>query len=56
VPLYIKREGSFFGQCSELCGAQHGFMPIVVSVVDPEMYASFGFHQESVIDQLKKGT
>lgn len=31
--LYIKREGLFFGQCSELCGVNHGFMPIVVNAV-----------------------
>jgi cytochrome c oxidase subunit 2 len=28
--IYIKREGRFFGQCSELCGVNHGFMPIEV--------------------------
>jgi cytochrome c oxidase subunit 2 len=28
--LYMKREGRFFGQCSELCGVNHGFMPIEV--------------------------
>jgi cytochrome c oxidase subunit 2 len=28
--LFIKRFGVFFGQCSEICGANHGFMPIVV--------------------------
>lgn len=31
--LYIKREGLYYGQCSELCGVQHGFMPIVVKGV-----------------------
>jgi cytochrome c oxidase subunit 2 len=30
VGLYIKREGVFYGQCSEICGVNHGFMPIVV--------------------------
>lgn len=30
---YIKRDGVFFGQCSELCGVNHGFMPIVVRSV-----------------------
>jgi cytochrome c oxidase subunit 2 len=30
VALYIKNEGVFYGQCSELCGINHGFMPIVV--------------------------
>lgn len=31
--LYIKREGYYFGQCSEICGVNHGFMPIMVKVV-----------------------
>jgi cytochrome c oxidase subunit 2 len=29
--LLIKRVGTYFGQCSEICGINHGFMPIVVS-------------------------
>ena len=28
--LFIKRIGMFFGQCSEICGVNHGFMPIVI--------------------------
>jgi len=28
--LFLKREGIYFGQCSEICGVNHGFMPIVV--------------------------
>jgi cytochrome c oxidase subunit 2 len=31
--LYVKRQGIFFGQCSEICGVNHGFMPIVALVV-----------------------
>jgi len=27
------KEGKFYGQCSELCGARHAFMPITVEVV-----------------------
>ena len=38
VPLYIKREGIFYGQCSELCGVNHGFMPIVVKAVSLNSY------------------
>lgn len=30
VNLFIKRSGLFFGQCSEICGVNHGFMPIAV--------------------------
>jgi len=31
--LIIERLGVFYGQCSELCGLNHGFMPIVVQSV-----------------------
>jgi cytochrome c oxidase subunit 2 len=30
VTCYIKRVGVFYGQCSEICGVNHAFMPIVV--------------------------
>ncbi len=34
VALWIKRSGVYYGQCSEICGVNHGFMPIVVQAVD----------------------
>jgi len=30
------KEGTYYGQCSELCGVRHGFMPITVKVVSQE--------------------
>lgn len=33
VHLFIDRQGIFYGQCSEICGIGHGFMPIVVEGV-----------------------
>ena len=36
--LYINRPGTFYGQCSELCGVNHSFMPIVVQSVTVEEY------------------
>lgn len=39
--------GVFRGQCAELCGKEHGFMPIVVEVVEEQQYAQW------VADQLK---
>ena len=36
--LFIKREGVFYGQCSEICGVNHGFMPIAVKVVNRLKY------------------
>lgn len=38
LSLFMQREGIFYGQCSELCGANHGFMPIVVESVGLEDY------------------
>jgi len=31
--LFSKRSGIFFGQCSEICGANHSFMPIIICVI-----------------------
>ena len=33
VSFLINRPGLFYGQCSEICGANHRFMPIVVESV-----------------------
>lgn len=33
-----KAEGVYYGQCSELCGKDHAFMPIAVRVVKPEVF------------------
>lgn len=41
VFLFIKREGVFYGQCSELCGVNHGFMPIVVQAVNQDEYLTW---------------
>ena len=38
IYVYIKRPGIFHGQCSELCGIKHGFMPIVVHAVTRDKY------------------
>jgi len=32
----INREGMYYGQCSELCGTLHGFMPIMIEAVSQE--------------------
>ena len=45
----VDRPGVYFGQCSELCGARHGFMPIAVEAVPQAEYdqwiASKGGHK-----------
>jgi heme/copper-type cytochrome/quinol oxidase subunit 2 len=35
---FIRKPGIFYGQCSELCGVGHGFMPIVVQAVPVSVY------------------
>jgi cytochrome c oxidase subunit 1 len=40
VNLCIKRIGTFYGQCSEICGILHGFMPIAVTSVDLNFWKS----------------
>ena len=36
--IRIEREGTYYGQCSELCGVNHGFMPIQIEAVSGEAY------------------
>jgi len=36
-----EKEGIYFGQCSELCGIAHAYMPITVKVVSEEAYAEW---------------
>jgi cytochrome c oxidase subunit 2 len=36
-----EKEGVYFGQCSELCGIAHAYMPITVKVVSEEAYAEW---------------
>jgi len=38
---FITRPGVFYGQCSEICGANHGFMPIVVVGVHHNVFTSY---------------
>lgn len=38
--FFIKRPGVFYGQCSEICGANHSFMPIVIEAVSLDKYIS----------------
>jgi cytochrome c oxidase subunit 2 len=44
----VDKPGIYRGQCAELCGKEHGFMPIVVEAVEPEKYALW------VADQKQK--
>jgi len=39
--LIVQREGVYYGQCSEICGVYHGFMPIVIEAVSLEKYLAW---------------
>nr|QIB71273.1 cytochrome c oxidase subunit II [Zoanthus sp. AP-2020] len=39
--FFVKRPGTFYGQCSEICGANHSFMPIVVEAVSLNKYINW---------------
>lgn len=41
--IFIKRGGVFYGQCSEICGVNHGFMPIVVGGVEMKEFITTHF-------------
>jgi cytochrome c oxidase subunit 2 len=45
--------GTYRGQCAELCGKDHGFMPIVVEVVTPEKYAQWVGEQKQKVAAAK---
>ena len=42
-----EREGMYYGQCSQLCGRDHAFMPIAVHVVSQQEYTAW-------LEQAKK--
>nr|YP_009501998.1 cytochrome c oxidase subunit 2 [Trioza erytreae]AWU49085.1 cytochrome c oxidase subunit 2 [Trioza erytreae]QKK36439.1 cytochrome c oxidase subunit II [Trioza erytreae]QKK36465.1 cytochrome c oxidase subunit II [Trioza erytreae] len=41
MSLFPNRTGMFFGQCSEICGANHSFMPISVDVIPMNFFISW---------------
>jgi cytochrome c oxidase subunit 2 len=43
------KEGTYRGQCAELCGKEHGFMPIVVNVVSAEKYTAWVGEQNKLM-------
>lgn len=47
-----EREGMFYGQCSELCGKDHAYMPIAVEVVSQEKFDEWVQSQTAANDTL----
>lgn len=39
--INVNEAGTYYGQCSELCGVYHGFMPITIEAVAPERFQAW---------------
>ena len=50
--LHIEKPGVYFGQCSELCGARHGYMPIVIEALPRDKYNAWVIAQGGKIDGM----
>ena len=48
-------EGIYFGQCSELCGLSHAYMPITVKAVTPEVYDAWVAETQTAGEWVKPG-
>nr|YP_009907505.1 cytochrome c oxidase subunit II [Alviniconcha boucheti]YP_010852744.1 cytochrome c oxidase subunit II [Alviniconcha marisindica]QLI54069.1 cytochrome oxidase subunit 2 [Alviniconcha boucheti]WGL39484.1 cytochrome c oxidase subunit II [Alviniconcha marisindica] len=44
LSFYVKYPGVFYGQCSEICGANHSFMPIVLEAIPLENFMEWVVH------------
>ena len=45
ISISVQREGVYYGQCSEICGTNHAFTPIVVEAVTLKDYADWVSNQ-----------
>jgi cytochrome c oxidase subunit 2 len=53
--LFVEKPGVYYGQCSELCGVKHGYMPIAVEALPRAQYNAWVLaHAGGVIDGQKK--
>ena len=50
VSANIYREGAYYGQCSELCGVNHGFMPISIRVVDLDEFKDWMSSEVKILE------
>lgn len=49
-----EREGLYYGQCSELCGKDHAFMPIAIRVVSEDQYKAWTAAAQDDMDEANK--
>jgi cytochrome c oxidase subunit 2 len=46
----IEEEGTYYGQCSEICGTNHAFMPIEIRAVSREAFDDWVVEQTAGLD------
>jgi cytochrome c oxidase subunit 2 len=51
--LLIEKPGVYYGQCSELCGARHGFMPIAIEALPPAQFDQWVLSQGGTLPGAK---
>ncbi|KUO57524.1 MAG: cytochrome C oxidase subunit II [Sphingomonadales bacterium BRH_c42] len=49
--LIIKEPGVYYGQCSELCGVRHGFMPITIEALPREQWEAWVLEQGGTVGE-----
>ncbi len=55
--MQITREGTYYGQCSEICGAGHSYMPIAIKAVSKAAFEEWaGQAKEEYARAGKPGT
>jgi cytochrome c oxidase subunit 2 len=47
--VFIEKPGVYYGQCSELCGARHGFMPIAIEALPPAQFDQWVLSQGGTV-------
>ena len=54
--VHINDAGTYYGQCSELCGTNHGFMPIMVKAVSKDEFAAWVAEKKAAMNQSANAT
>lgn len=52
--VIVEEPGIYRGQCAELCGIEHGFMPIVVHALPPEEYQAWYAEQQQAAAEIRE--
>ncbi|MEP7223089.1 MAG: cytochrome c oxidase subunit II [Novosphingobium sp.] len=52
--LFINKPGVYYGQCSELCGARHGYMPIAIEALPRDKFNAWVLAQGGKLDHQPK--